>query len=151
MCLKKLDCLLNGLEPTKKNHQICSVPCFNKIVPLNTNTDHSTVKSSKSVKFWYLIPSSPGTSVFIVPVGRFSREKKQNAWNLLRFQFASHLRSIHKQGNKMTFFAFYFFFIREALGFACPENWTYESSTGTCKQTNIAVVCTGREYSRKYY
>ena len=35
------------------------------------------------------------------------------------------------------------FFLRGFSANLCPTNWLYEKSSGECKQTNIALICTG--------
>ena len=35
------------------------------------------------------------------------------------------------------------FFISSCTCFTCPENWSYESTSGECVQTSFALVCTG--------
>ncbi|CBY23532.1 unnamed protein product [Oikopleura dioica] len=43
----------------------------------------------------------------------------------------------------MYFEIFLVFFIRGSFADLCPANWLFEEISGECKQTNIAVVCTG--------
>lgn len=45
--------------------------------------------------------------------------------------------------SKMYFELFLVFFIRGSFADLCPANWLFEEISGECKQTNIAVVCTG--------
>ena len=43
----------------------------------------------------------------------------------------------------MQFSVFAIFLFEASLCFTCPKNWQYESSSGKCKQTNLALICTG--------
>lgn len=38
---------------------------------------------------------------------------------------------------------FAFFILEATFCFTCPKNWQYESSTGECRQTSLALICTG--------
>ncbi|CBY23533.1 unnamed protein product [Oikopleura dioica] len=42
----------------------------------------------------------------------------------------------------MKFSIFAFLFIKESFCFTCPKNWQYESSSGKCMQTGLAIICT---------
>ena len=43
----------------------------------------------------------------------------------------------------MNLSTFATFFISCITCFTCPENWSYETSSGECVQTSFAIVCTG--------